>query len=157
MSISSSRIDIDALVEKIQEFCVSIILCGSQVTKVATDKSDIDLIVIAKSRDDSKNIEKIVKDLLNPRGRLYLDCKVYTMESFNKMKSGIDNFYIWCCFQESFVLYGEDIRNRVFLNPSSIKDKIWSAIENLTDISFKIKNNANYTEGCYALYSALVT
>ena len=151
---------VEALNDFVKSHCTktkSIIVVGSHALGEERHGSDLDLIVIAKSRENARLLKEIVS-LHNKNTKEYIiDCKIYTEKEFNIAKSGKENLFLWVALSNGKILFGKDIRIDIKLNPRLVVNSVWDLLQNLNKSIDLLEAKTQFTGCCYTLYQALVT
>lgn len=145
------------LVEKIQTFCLSVMLIGSRARGCETPESDIDIVVIAKEKESVKQIHSLLQLQTQLNDNLQLDCKVFTESEFQKAKNGQDNFYWWNALEDARVLFGNDSWCPTKLIHSNTSSLLWNCITELENAFTMLEAQTQFTGACYRIVSSLKT
>lgn len=149
---------LEPFVEQVSSYCHSIVLVGSHAIGEGDSDSDIDLIILSNTTKEADYIKRAVDDQKRWRdSRSLIDCKVYTLEEFQRAKSGPQNRYLWTCLKNGLLLHGEDIRDSVRLDPNQVSDSYWAIVQSIEDACLNLSRQTQYTGSSYILYEALGT
>jgi hypothetical protein len=146
---------INSFVGATSKYAVSIILVGSHASGQARSESDIDLIVIAKGKQEAEKALNLSKKIGFEKDRPVLDCKVYTEGEFREAKAGIDNRFLWTCMKNGKLLFGEDLTKSVRLLPKRVVEEYWDCVQSAEQACSNLESYVQFTGSCFHLYRAL--
>lgn len=135
----------------------SLILTGSMVDNSTNSHSDIDFIVITSDDSQKEKVRRISSKIQKAIPQFLIDCKIYTIDEYNRAKGGQDHFFLWTSFKKCRILHGLELSQDVKLKPQLVKDALWKYISDVENASSLLSAEVQFTGACVTLYLAAAT
>lgn len=154
---AKQRAILDRFLELITDISLSIVLTGSQTEETSREDSDIDLIIVTDTPDQSEEVQRTIAEFIVPSDRMFLDCKIYTRDEIIAIKSALEKLFLWSGLNKGRLLSGKDITNFVNWSPQIAVDSIWRCIQIVQEACDMLEAGVKFTGACFHVYSALTT
>ncbi|MHA1389303.1 MAG: hypothetical protein ACTSWA_07935 [Candidatus Thorarchaeota archaeon] len=136
---------LDKILKVVASHCYSVVLNGSWVNGTSSDRSDIDLLLIAHDENRKTVLISIVKEMFSKLRKPVLDFKILCLEDIKRMSLGGQHFAIWQLVTKGVVLQGFAPKSMVKLNFERIRTLIFDLMNRINECIAWLESNSGFT------------
>lgn len=141
------------------EFSISIILTGSFARSTASSESDVDILVVVQEEKSRKRLRRALNR--EQLGQVYqkrvADVKILTKSELMEQAEGTHNFIAWSLLDGSLLLYGEDLRESVKLEPVQLGRLTAGMLDRLNETHQMLEYGTGFQGACMTVVDILNT